>query len=362
MRVLVVEDDPLVAEMLEFALAELGYDATLAFSGREAMEHVRSGLYRLVVSDWEMPEMNGIELCRFIRRQHTGSYIYIILLTSRSGTASVVEGYNAGADDFITKPFQPDELAVRLKVGERILGLESRDVTIFALAKLAECRDPETGMHLERMREYCRLLAAELSTWDEFRSEVDGNYVQMLYLTSPLHDIGKVGIADCVLLKPGPLDEEEYEAIKQHAVIGGQTLDSALQLHPDAHFLRMARDIAWTHHERFDGSGYPGGLAGTDIPLCGRIAALADAYDALTTRRVYKPAYSHETARAIILEGRGSHFDPRLVDAFLNRENDFLSVKHRFATEGKLIARALRGPSAAHRPAPAMGTRPCLKT
>jgi len=339
LRVLVVEDDPLVAEMLQFSLEELGYEATAVHNGLEAIERVRTGLYRLVISDWEMPGMTGIELCRSIRERQMGSYVYIILLTSRSGTANVVEGYNAGADDFITKPFQPEELAVRLKVGERILSLESRDVTIFALAKLAECRDPETGMHLERMREYCRVLADELSTWPEFREQVDGNFVQMIYLTSPLHDIGKVGISDSVLLKPGPLDDDEYQTMKQHAVIGGETLDSAAQIHPEANYLRMARDIAWTHHERFDGSGYPMGLVGEEIPLCGRIAALADTYDALTTNRVYKPAYSHEVAKSITLDEIGGNFDPDIVEAFLNCENEFLDVRRRFASNAELVRR-----------------------
>lgn len=330
MRVLVVEDDPLVADMLRHSLDELGFEPTACTNGFEALKLVRTGRYRLVISDWEMPGMSGIELCRSIRNRRLSGYVYIVLLTSRSGTENVVEGYNAGADDFITKPFQPEELSVRLKVGERILSLESRDVTIFALAKLAECRDPETGMHLERMREYCRILADELSTWGNLTDQVDGDFVQMIYLTSPLHDIGKVGIPDSVLLKPGRLDPDEFETMKQHAAIGGQTLDTAARAHPEAHFLNMARDIAWTHHERFDGSGYPNGLAGTEIPLCGRITAVADVYDALTTKRVYKPAYSHETARAMILEGRGSHLDPTIVEAFLRREEDFRSVYRQF--------------------------------
>jgi len=335
-RVLVVEDDELVADMLRHSLVELGYEPTTSSNGFEALKLIRTGLYRLVISDWEMPEMSGIELCRSIRERRLSGYVYIVLLTSRSGTGNVVEGYDAGADDFITKPFQPHELAVRLKVGERILSLESRDVTIFALAKLAECRDPETGMHLERMREYCRVLADELSTWEKLSDQIDGDFVQMIYLTSPLHDIGKVGVPDAVLLKPGRLDADEFETMKQHAAIGGQTLDTAAQVHPEAHFLHMARDIAWTHHEHFDGTGYPKGLAGTEIPLCGRITALADIYDALTTKRIYKPAFSHETARSIILDSKGTHLDPDVVEAFLKREEDFRTVYRQFRENGVL--------------------------
>jgi len=316
--------------MLRHSLETLGYEPTTCGDGFEALKLIRTGLYRLVISDWEMPGMTGIELCRAIRERRLSGYVYVVLLTSRCGTESVVEGYMAGADDFITKPFQPLELSARLKVGERMLSLESRDVTIFALAKLAECRDPETGMHLERMREYCRVLADELSTWKKFSEQIDGDFVQMIYLTSPLHDIGKVGIPDNVLLKPGRLDANEFETMKQHSAMGGQTLDTAAQAHPEAHFLHMARDIAWTHHERFDGTGYPNGLMGAETPLCGRITALADVYDALTTKRVYKPAYTHDSARSVILEGEGNHLDPDIVQAFLNREEEFLAIYHRF--------------------------------
>ncbi|HUU94940.1 MAG TPA: response regulator, partial [Phycisphaerae bacterium] len=228
MRVLVVEDDRLSADMLENSLSAFGYEVTIATNGREAFDLVRTGQYHLVVSDWEMPEMDGIELCRQIRARSSSGYVYVILLTSHGGTSNVVEGLNAGADDFLTKPFQPQELSVRLRVGQRLLSLESRDMVIFALAKLAESRDQQTGVHLERIREYCRILAEEISRWEKFRERVDGDYVQMLYLTSPLHDIGKVGIPDSVLLKPGRLTETEFEIMKRHTIIGGQTLDAAV--------------------------------------------------------------------------------------------------------------------------------------
>ena len=330
MRVLVVEDDSVSAEILANSLLRFGYEVTTADNGRDAFELIRTGRFRLVVSDWEMPEMNGIELCRQIRRRQWSGYIYVILVTSYDGVENVVEGLNAGADDFLTKPFQPAELRVRLRAGERILSSESRDVMIFALARLGESRDPQTGAHLERIREYCRILAEEMSRWDNFQQEIDGQYVQLLYLTSPLHDIGKVGIPDRVLLKPGPLTPEEFDIMKQHTIIGGNTLEAAVRAHPEAQYMAMAREIALTHHERYDGKGYPRGLSGEAIPLCGRITALADVYDALTSARVYKPRFSHETARAEIVEGRGSQFDPNVVQAFLQREEDFLAVSRRY--------------------------------
>lgn len=335
MRILVVEDDGISAEMLEHALAAFGYQVTLAANGRKALERIRTGLYRLVISDWEMPEMTGIELCRQIRQRQFSGYVYTILLTAREGTQSIVEGLDAGADDFITKPFQPEELRLRIRTGERVLALESREVTIFSLAKLAESRDPETGAHLERIREYCRSLAWDISHNARFREQVDGDYVQLIYMTSPLHDIGKVGIADHILLKPGPLTPEEFEAMKQHTVIGSQTLEAAARAHAGAKYLCMARDIARSHHERFNGGGYPDGLAGEAIPLCARIVALADVYDALTTKRVYKPAFGHEKACRIILEDRGKHFDPDIVDAFLHSERRFTTIREQFASDAR---------------------------
>lgn len=338
MRVLVVEDDSVTAETLAHCLDKLGYEVTIASDGREAFELIRSGLYRLVVSDWEMPHMSGVELCRRIRRRRWAAYIYVILLTAFDDLQSLVQGLEAGADDFLTKPFRPQELHLRLRAGERILGMDSRDLLIFSLAKLADSRDPETGAHLERIREYCRILGEGLSHSRKFRDLLDGEYIQLLYLTSPLHDIGKVGIPDHVLLKPGRLNHDEFEIMKHHCVIGANTLEMAVSAHPEAQFLTMARDIALTHHERFDGRGYPQGIEGESIPLCGRIAALADVYDALTTKRVYKPKFSHEAARAIIVEGRGTQFDPDVVDSFLRHESDFVMIGHRLGTDDSPVS------------------------
>lgn len=335
MRVLVVDDDPVTTQIVREDLRQFGYDVTVALNGREAFEHIRSGQFHLVVSDWQMPEMSGLDLCREIRKRTWSGYVYFILLTSCSRDEEIVRGFNAGADDFLTKPFRPQELCMRLRTGERILGLESRDMVIFAMAKLTESRDNDTGAHLERMREYSRLLAEELSSWPKYADRIDGDYVQLVYLTSPLHDIGKVGIPDSVLLKPGKLTAEEFNIMKQHTVLGGETLQAVAKSRPEAQFLAMAQEIAVSHHEHFDGKGYPHGLQGEAIPLCGRIVALADVYDALTSKRVYKSAYSHEVARAVILEARGKQFDPDVVDAFLKREQEFIGVRRRYhdATE-----------------------------
>ena len=277
-----------------------------------------------------MPEMTGLSLCRELRAR-SSEYTYIVLLTSRSGSQNAVAALDAGVDDFVSKPFEPQELMLRLRAGERILALESRDLTIFSLAKLAESRDPETGAHLERMREYCHILGEELLRRKEFPEVLDADYVEMIYQTSPLHDIGKVGIPDRVLLKKGRLTEEEFEIMKQHVRIGGETLEAAVRAHPEARFLQMARDIAMSHHEKYNGRGYPLGLAGDQIPLCGRIVAVADVYDALVTRRSYKPAFSHAKACGTICEGRGQHFDPRIVAAFVAVQDRFHEVRRRFS-------------------------------
>ncbi len=330
MRVLVVDDDVSCLVTLEGVLSDLGYDVATATNGRAAFELIQAGDYRVVISDWEMPERNGLELCRLIRQRKFGSYVYIILLTCHETHADLVHGLDAGADDFICKPFQPDELRVRLHAARRITALESRDIFIFSMAKLAESRDPETGAHLERMREYSRTLAEELSRHDEFRDVIDADYVRTIYQTSPLHDIGKVGIPDSILLKPGKLTTDEFEVMKQHTLIAGETLTAAVKNNPSASFFRFALDIALSHHERYDGKGYPHGLVGEQIPLCGRIVTVADVYDALTTRRVYKPAYSHESAKKMIIDDCGKAFDPVVVDAFLTCEDAFLAIRRKY--------------------------------
>lgn len=275
--------------------------------------------------------MDGLELCRRVRHENLPGYVYFILLSARNGTQDIIEGLSAGADDFLTKPFAPAELRVRMRAAERILSLETRDVAIFAMAKLAESRDPEAGTHLERVRAYARLIAQRLAQHGAYRDRVDGEFVRLIYLTSPLHDIGKVGIPDNVLLKPGRLSDREFAIMKSHTTIGARTLKAAADHFPGVQFLEMAREIALSHHERFDGTGYPAGLAGEQIPLSGRIVALADVYDALASKRVYKKAFSHDVACGVITPERGKHFDPIVVDAFLECESAFMKMHNRFA-------------------------------
>ncbi len=206
----------------------------------------------------------------------------------------------------------------------------ARDVAIFSLAKLAESRDPETGAHLERVREYAVLLARTLAREDGDDRQIDDEFVEMLAAASALHDIGKVAIPDHILLKPDRLTDDEFAVMKTHTTRGAETLGLAIARFPEADFLHMARDIAACHHERHDGRGYPAGLSGRDIPLPARIFAVADVYDALVSRRVYKDAVPHDTARSIILQSEATQFDPALTGAFSRCEQEFRTIRDRF--------------------------------
>jgi putative two-component system response regulator len=345
MKIMVVDDELIARQMAAHTLEQAGYEVVALSNGLEALDQLHASGARIVVSDWNMPELDGLEFCRLVRDGQTDGYTYIILLTSQNRPEDIVAGLEAGADDFVTKPFNPAELTLRVNTGRRIVAMETRDLAIFAMAKLAESRDSETGAHLERVRSYCRTLVQQLRTLPQYQSVIDDEYVRTISQTSPLHDIGKVAIPDAILLKPGKLTPDEFAIMKTHTTHGAATLEAALQHYPDAQFLRMARDIALCHHERFDGSGYPRGVQGLDIPLAARILALADVYDALVSKRMYKEAFTHETARTMIIENSGRHFDPDVVQAFIASEADFLAIRQRYSNEAPTSNTAANGNS-----------------
>ncbi len=259
--------------------------------------------------------------------------------------------------DYITKPFSPAAVYARVKthlelsqtrnlllsqnavleqkVAQRTAELAlTQDATIYSLASLAETRDPETGGHIRRTQHFLKALAEKLALRTEYQSKLDPHTIELLFKSAPLHDIGKVGVPDEVLLKPGPLTAEEFSIMKLHTGFGRDALAQAVRaLGGSTTFLDIAMEIVYSHHEKWDGTGYPLGLKGEAIPLSGRLMAVADVYDALTTKRVYKPAFSHEKAVEIILDGRGKHFDPILVDIFLNIQDEFREIAGRFADE-----------------------------
>ena len=338
MRVVTVDSDTVTLSIIKNTLTAAGYEIIACDTCDEALEIVRQGLTHLVVADWNFPgKVGGLELCQTIRREEMWGYVYIILLTDRDDPQERVRGLSAGADDFISKPFDQDELVARVRSGERVLSLDTRNVAIFAMAKLAESRDPETGMHLERVQSYSRILAQYLAGRDSAGSTISADFIRWIYLTSPLHDIGKVAIPDYVLLNPGKLNDREFALMKTHTILGANTIDIALKKFPRAEFLRMAREITATHHERFDGTGYPLQMRGTEIPLSGRIVAVADVYDALTSKRLYKDAFSHEIAKSMIVSASGTQFDRDIVNAFLANEAAFIAIRERFSEKPPVI-------------------------
>jgi len=331
MKILIVDDELVSRKKMDLLVRSLGHETLVANDGMEAWEIWKRERPRMVITDWMMPRMDGLELCRKIREAEGSQYIYLIMVTSREEINDLVMGMDAGADDFITKPFIKEELAVRIRAGQRISGFETRDIVIFSLARLVESRDLETGHHLERIRHYSKTLALSISGSYSRMEEIDGLFLDNIFLTSPLHDIGKVGIPDYILLKPGRLDDREFEVMKRHSEIGFDTLNEALEKYPKADYLRMSAEIARSHHEKFDGTGYPDGLKGEEIPISARIVALADVYDALVSKRVYKHAYQHDVARSIIENEKGSHFDPMVVRAFLESEKEFIQIFEQFS-------------------------------
>jgi putative two-component system response regulator len=349
-KILLVDDEALYIDILVDLLKD-DYVTVVAKSGDQALKRVADDpLPDLVLLDIVMPEMDGYEVCRLLKQDPRTSAIPVIFLTVKSEVSDEVKGFNLGAVDYIAKPMSPPIVRARVKshlalhraqqqladqnllleerVQERTIELtRTKDVAIFCMATLAETRDYETGKHILRTQNYIKLLAEHLKTHPRFSDYLQSNgTIEMLSKTSPLHDIGKVGVPDRILLKPGKLDPDEWEVMKRHAEYGHNALLRAEEELGSTDFLQMAREIAFTHHERWDGTGYPQGLKGTDIPISGRLMAIADVYDALISKRVYKNAYSHEEAVEIVKQSAGSHLDPDIVDAFLQLEDKFLEI------------------------------------
>jgi cyclic di-GMP phosphodiesterase len=330
MKILVVDDEFTSRKTIEIFCKKLGYEVMAAVNGQEAYDIWLAERPSLVVTDWNMPKMNGLELCSRIKVEQDDDYTYIILVTSRDNMNDLVVAMDSGADDYIVKPFNKDELSVRIRAGERVINFQSKDLLIFALAKLADCRDETTGQHLTRVTHYSKILAQTLHQSPQSPKELDSTLIKHIYQTCSLHDIGKVAIPDHILLKPGKLTEAEFEVMKTHSRKGFDTLNEAVQKAPDARYLKVAAEIALHHHEFYNGNGYPDGLKGEEVPLTCRIFSLADVYDALVSKRPYKKGYSHEKACEIILDAEGSHFDPLICAAFRNCEQKFLKIRDNY--------------------------------
>jgi putative two-component system response regulator len=354
---LVVDDNEMNRDMLVRRLKPLGYRVHVACDGGQAMDMLHNGAYDLVLLDIMMPVMDGFEVLKEMKDHKQLKSVPVIMITALDDTSSAARCIDMGAEDYLTKPFDPTLLKARIssclerkrlhdqeslyrakieeynnqlqeRVRQQVQEISQAQLgAIFAMSKLAESRDPETGEHLERMREYCKVLSQQLSILPKYEIIIDDNFISDIFAASPLHDIGKVGIDDSVLLKAGKLTAEEWKAMKLHPIIGAETLREVDKQHPGNSLIRMGIDIAASHHEKWDGSGYPYGLQGTEIPLVARILALGDVYDALTSKRCYKDAFSHEKSREIIIDSRGNHFDPEVVDAFLETEDEFKRIR-----------------------------------
>lgn len=363
--ILVVDDTPENLSMMSFLLKDL-YKVKVANQGQKALRIAASEPRPdLILLDIMMPEMDGYEVCRQLQQDPQTRNIPIIFLTAKASIEDEEFGLELGAVDYITKPISPPVVMARVKthlslkasadflrsksdyleqeVGKRTREISAiQDVTILAMASLAETRDNETGNHIRRTQHYVKALAEALQQHPHFAARLDDHTISMLFKSAPLHDIGKVGIPDRILLKPGRYEPEEFAIMKRHPTLGLQAIEHAEQsLGMSVEFLQMAKEIAYGHHEKWDGSGYPQGLIGEAIPLSARLMALADVYDALISRRVYKEGMPHAKAAEIIAQGRGSHFDPDVVDAFFQIEQTFIAIAQRYIdTDQELQAKA----------------------
>jgi putative two-component system response regulator len=366
--ILVVDDEISNLSLLASLLRDQ-YQVKLAKDAERALALAQCEQPDLILLDAAMPITDGYEVCRLLKADSLTCNIPVIFLTNQTDTESEERGLSLGAVDYITRPIRPGILLSRvrahlsqanaaraMRVNNECLDFEVRkrakqltamqDVTILAMASLSETRDTDTGNHLRRTQNYVRLLAQHMQSKPGYCDYLNDEVVSVLYRCAPLHDIGKVGIPDRILLKAGGYSEEEYEVMKRHPTLGRDALQSAQrvagnaasQLGGPADFFEIAKELVHSHHEKWDGSGYPQGLKGEQIPISARLMAIADVYDALISPRVYKPAMLHSKAVEIIVNGCGSFFAPELVDAFLELQHAFQNIAHRYADSADDLA------------------------
>ncbi len=348
-KILVIDDEKFFIDVV-VELLNGDYKVSVAMDGEQGLRRAQAEPRPdLILLDVLMPDKNGYDVCRELKANPDTRDIPVIFLTVKSEVADEVKGFELGAVDYISKPVSPPIVKARVathialsrarclladqnhlleeKVKDRTSELNrTKDVAIYCMASLAETRDAETGKHILRTQNYVRMLARGLKDHPRFSGYLNDQIIEMLYKTSPLHDIGKVGVPDHILLKPGKLSPDEWEEMKLHTVHGHEALLRAEQELGTTDFLQLAREIAYTHHEWWDGSGYPRGLKGDDIPISGRLMAVADVYDALINYRVYKGPISHIEAVENILQESGTHFDPDVVGEFISQKDDFYRI------------------------------------
>ena len=350
--VMIVDDSSENLTLLENMLRRSDLETRSFPLGRLALAAAEYEPPDLILLDINMPEMSGYEVCERLKDNPRLSQIPVIFLSALDGVDNKVRGFQAGAVDYISKPFQFEEVLARVTTQVKLKGLQNQiqadnhrleDLvraqvkkiadaqleTIFAIAKLANTRDDQTGSHLERIQAYCRALAEGMREHPAFESVVDGEWIENFVQSSALHDIGKVGIPDNILRKPGKLTAEEFAIMKTHTVLGAQTLSEVYRRYPGNEFIAMGIDTARSHHECWNGAGYPDGLVGEAIPLCARVLAIADCYDAVRSHRYYKPGLSHDHAREVILQNAGLQFDPSITAVFASIGDSFAEISNR---------------------------------
>ena len=353
--VLVVDDTPQNLKLMVELLRD-HYVTLVANSGQRALSVARGAQAPdIILLDIMMPEMDGYEVLQRLKQDDATRHIPVIFLTAKSEVEDETRGLEMGAVDYITKPISPPIVLARLKaqllvkdaadflrdknqyledeIRKRTERIEAiQDVTVLAMSSMAETRDNETGNHILRTQRYVETLARRLRAHPKFAALLTDDYIRLLFKSAPLHDIGKIGIPDHILLKPGRLTPEEFEVMKTHTTLGFEAIrraENALGMEID--FLSIAKEIALSHQEKWDGSGYPHGLAGEAIPLSARLMAVADVYDALISRRVYKSSLPHDEVLQIMSEGRGAHFDPDVLDAFMLVHTEFEKIAAQYS-------------------------------
>ena len=328
-KVLLLEDEPTQRHLLTRQIERQGYHVIAAENGRIGIALWQENPeVRIVVTDLLMPDIDGFAVVEHIR-QNEAHYTYILVLTAMDDHNALLQALSLGADDYVCKPILKEELALRLQGGARLLRLEGLDDLVFALAEMSAYRSGETGSHLKRVREYCFLLADDLRIHHP-ELGLTKSLVSDIASVSVLHDIGKVGIPDYVLHKPGRLTKEEFKLMQTHTTISGKILMDLYRKN-GSNYLLLGCEIAIAHHEKWDGSGYPYGLIADEIPVSARVMALADVFDALTSRRCYKDAFSCKKAKDIITQEMANQFDPMLLASFLriaDKMEDVLKDNH----------------------------------
>ena len=346
MRVLVVDDIETNVDILVEALGD-DYRVSVAMDGESALEIIEEEPPDIILMDIMMPGIDGYEVCERLKSKTATRDIPVVFLTALSEEENEAKGLALGAVDYIIKPFRAALVKARVKIHlelkqhkdhlENLVAKRTREVlmtqeiSMESIGTLAEFRDPETGGHIKRTQHYIKALATHLKARPKFNDILDEETIDRIYKCAPLHDIGKVAIPDAILKKPEELTKEEFEEMKTHTIHGYEVLLPGKTRLDTGAYLKCAGAIALTHHEKWDGSGYPRGLSGENIPVEGRLMAIADVYDALVSRRVYKPPYPHSQAVAIILEGRRTHFDPEMVDVFEQHVEEFRAIALEFA-------------------------------